>query len=199
MDLRLIGTSLRGLISTPYATLVERFGQPEPSPDGKCLARWIVTTIYGVGAVYDMLGREDDHGPITENTNWHISGPNDETADEISRLIRQSSGGVAVHVQATRYEACALPPNYRAWRLFALTIEYRGEGKWAVLNHFGYCYDADGEIEYEPSTSNRDDEFLARFRFSLDQALAIARRLAPKVTVNRFTVADALAHGPEWM
>jgi hypothetical protein len=39
-----------------------------------------------------------------------------------------------------------------------------GKTMWAVRNGFG-CLNADGEFEYEPMPSSRDDEFLARCRF----------------------------------
>lgn len=102
-----------------------------------------------------------------------------------------------VYVEPTCYEVSCLPSEYGARRHFTLTVEYRGEDRWAVCRH-GTCYDANGNSEYEPSASNRGDEFLSRFRFPLDQALIIAQRLAPDLKVNRFTVADALANGPDW-
>ncbi len=40
--------------------------------------------------------------------------------------------------------------------------------------------------------SERDDDWLDAHRFDLDTALMLAKEAAPKVTVNGFTVADAL-------
>jgi hypothetical protein len=193
-DPRIIGTSLRGYVHASYDDLVAHFGQPEPSPDGKCRARWIVSTPYGWGTVYDMTGEEPNAGSIESNISWHIGARNDETADDICAQLR--NGGT--YVQPTRYEVCALPPHFKAWRHFVVDVEYRGEGKWAVIRN-GMCLDKNGHRQYEPSSSNRTDEFLERYRHTLDDALAIARREAPRVTVNRFTVADALANGPEWV
>jgi len=195
VDQRIIGTTQRGYVSASYADLVAHFGPPQLNPNDKSLARWVVSTPYGWGTVYDMLGEEP--GPIEENRNWHLGGHNDETVDDICAQLRQQPGASA-HVQATRYEVCALPPHYKAWRLFTLAVEYRGEGLWAVL-YQGRCIDADGNNEWEPSTSNRSDDFLARFRLPLDQALAIASKFAPTVETNGITVADALAHGPDWL
>lgn len=103
-----------------------------------------------------------------------------------------------VYVEPTRYEVSCLPPEYRARRYFTLTVEYRGNDRWAICRH-GMCYDTDGNCEYEFLSSSRDSDLLARFRFPLDEALIIAQRLAPDLRVNQFTVTDALANGPEWL
>ncbi|HZE01535.1 MAG TPA: hypothetical protein VE155_07195 [Pseudonocardiaceae bacterium] len=101
------------------------------------------------------------------------------------------------YVQATSYDVSCLPPHYRARRHFTLTVEYRGDDLWAVCR-YGHCYGENGAQEYERSPSNRDDDFLTRFRFPLTRALQIARERAPDLTVNGYSVADALANGPEW-
>lgn len=94
-------------------------------------------------------------------------------------------------VRVTAYAVSCLPEdNVNAYH-FTLKVEYRGYGKWAVL--IGpYCYSADGEYDYEPSSSSRTDEWLATHRFDLDEALELAQRCAPLMTVNGHTVADAL-------
>ena len=52
---------------------------------------------------------------------------------------------------------------------------YEGE-KWAVRRNSS-CLAKDGEWEYEPTPSSRDDEFYARCRFdSLAEALAAVER-----------------------
>lgn len=55
-----------------------------------------------------------------------------------------------------------------------LSIEFRGEGQWAVLEDSSYCLNRDGEFEYEPLPSSRDEGFLKRCRFSLREALIAA-------------------------
>ena len=61
-------------------------------------------------------------------------------------------------------------------------IARRGEDSFAVLNG-GTGWDMtealtrDGEWEMEPRTSDRDEEFLARARFPLDEAFDQADRL----------------------
>lgn len=46
-----------------------------------------------------------------------------------------------------------------------LRIEDCGHGKWAVRSG-GQCFNKQGEWEYEPLPSSRDDEFLERCRFN---------------------------------
>jgi hypothetical protein len=98
----------------------------------------------------------------------------------------------APQVAVTCYEVSCVPEGHPDRSLWSLTVEVRSPGRWAVLSR-GFCYDADGEREYESIPSERADEFRARFRHSLDDALALAKRIAPTMRVNRFTVADALA------
>lgn len=108
---------------------------------------------------------------------------------------------------ATQYTVCALPLDDPNASSFTLTVEWRGGDKWAVMRGpFAYCRkDADLDRphgEYEPRPSSRDVVFLRKYRFSLPVALEMARKIAPKVTVNGHTVADALAwraekHGGE--
>lgn len=55
---------------------------------------------------------------------------------------------------------------------------YAGE-KWCVRRH-GDCLNHDAEWEWEPSPSNRDDEFYARCRFdTLAEAVASYNRITP--------------------
>ncbi|MGW9375680.1 hypothetical protein ACWGVR_37385, partial [Streptomyces xanthophaeus] len=54
------------------------------------------------------------------------------------------------------------------------------------------CLGSDGTWEYEMRPSEREDEWLDAHRFDLDTALKLARDQAPLVTVNGFTVDDAL-------
>ncbi len=49
----------------------------------------------------------------------------------------------------------------------------RGTDTWAVVET-GMCLNRDGDWEYEPLPSRRDEEFFTRCRFSLDEALRLA-------------------------
>lgn len=83
-------------------------------------------------------------------------------------------------VTTTRFLVSCLPEKQYH---FALIVEYRGDGKWAVMDGpFGLF--ADGRRDWE---STRGD------RFDLDTALALAKEQAPLMTVNGWTVADAIA------
>lgn len=95
-------------------------------------------------------------------------------------------------VQPTRYVVSLFPPDDHNGALFNLAVEYRGSGLWAIVR-LGYCLGADGEWSYESIPSEREDEWLASHRFDLDTALKLAKEAAPHITVNGFTVADALA------
>lgn len=95
-------------------------------------------------------------------------------------------------VRATRYEVSCLPEDDINAHVWTIAVEYRGRGLWAVLDG-PFAYDADGGRDYEPRSSERQDEWLTRHRFDLDTALAIARREAPKKVVNGMTATGVLA------
>jgi hypothetical protein len=95
-------------------------------------------------------------------------------------------------VQATRYVVSHFQPDDHEGAVFNLSVEYRGRGLWAVVR-MGSCLDSDGTWSYESIPSERTDEWLAGHRFDLDTALKLAKKAAPHITVNGFTVADALA------
>lgn len=94
--------------------------------------------------------------------------------------------------RVTEYTVSCLPQDHPGHNHFSLTVAERGPGSWAVLR-YGFCYDTTGNREYESTSTDRTDEFLARFRFPLDDALALAKRIAPTLNVNGYTVADFLA------
>lgn len=79
---------------------------------------------------------------------------------------------------------------------WSVTVAYRGRDKWAVLRGgpgSRTCLGTGGEWDYEPGNSNREDDWLAAHRFGLDDALALAREHAPKVSVMGKTALDILA------
>lgn len=93
---------------------------------------------------------------------------------------------------ATRYTVNLLPETDPHGHVFEITVEYRGDGQWAILRH-GWCLSQSGEWDYELRPSEREDEWIAAHRFDLDTALRLAKEAAPSVTVNGLTAADALA------
>lgn len=56
-----------------------------------------------------------------------------------------------------------------------ITVETRGAGRWVVSNGSS-VWNRDGQWEYEPLPSSRDDEFLRRTRYAnLEDAFVAAR------------------------
>lgn len=99
-------------------------------------------------------------------------------------------------VEVTRYRVSCLPAEHIDSQHFALTVERRNVNpdRWCVTDG-AYCYRKDGHRSYESNPSSRTDRFKKAYRFSLDDALALAKRLAPKMTVNGHTVESVLARG----
>ncbi|WP_331763146.1 hypothetical protein OG571_47390 (plasmid) [Streptomyces sp. NBC_01369] len=95
-----------------------------------------------------------------------------------------------VTVQATEYAVSLLPEGDINRHVFAITVEYRGVGQWAVTRH-GFCLGADGEWAQGVKPYDRGDDWLSAHRFDLDTALRLAREAAPHVVVNGHTAADA--------
>jgi hypothetical protein len=106
------------------------------------------------------------------------------------------------YARPTEYQVSVFPDEMfdsedmrtaEAAHTWALTVVYRGRGKWAVTQGGHQCLGTDGEWDWEMRPSEREDEWLAAHRFSLDAALGLAREHAPKVTINGRTALDILA------
>lgn len=95
------------------------------------------------------------------------------------------------NLQATAYSVNCLPEDGIDSHVFEITVEYRGKNRWAVKRH-SQCLAADGTWDWEMRPSEREDDWLDTHRFDLDTALRLAKEAAPLVTVNGFTVTDAL-------
>jgi hypothetical protein len=95
-------------------------------------------------------------------------------------------------VRVTEYTVSALPEDDVNSLSFAITVAYRGRGLWAVTRH-KRCLNAEGEWDWEPLPSDRDDDWLAWHRFDLDVALGLAKEALPRIVVNGMTAADVLA------
>lgn len=95
-------------------------------------------------------------------------------------------------VRPTAYAVSCLPADHPEAYLFTLKVEWRGTDRWCVTNG-AYCYRKDGHQSYESNPSSRTDRFKKAYRFPLDDALALAKRLAPKMTINGHTVEDVIA------
>jgi hypothetical protein len=86
-----------------------------------------------------------------------------------------------VIVSITRYTVSVLPADDINHRYFALNVELKPRG-WVVHNGHEY-FGPDGARELSQST--------ARHFADYDDALALAKRLAPGLVVNGHTAVDA--------
>lgn len=95
------------------------------------------------------------------------------------------------NVQVTRYAVSCLPEDHELYPHMSLTVEYRGDGLWAVIDQ-PYCLGSDGEWSYEMRPSERTDEWIKTHRFDEETAKRLAREAAPHMQVNGYTVTDVL-------
>jgi hypothetical protein len=70
-----------------------------------------------------------------------------------------------------------------------VTVAYRGRGLWAVTHH-SYCLNKNGGWDYEMRPSERDDDWLGEHRFPLDEAVRLAKQIAPHISINGRTAAE---------
>lgn len=91
----------------------------------------------------------------------------------------------AYDVLPTAYDTAKARDLYH----FIIKVEYRGIGKWAVV-WMGSVLNRDGEWEWEPSPSNREDDFFERCRFTRTDALKRAREAVDELKVNGLTLAE---------
>lgn len=91
--------------------------------------------------------------------------------------------------RATEYEVSLLPDGDINHGTYAVKVEYRGRGLWAVTHH-RRCLGTDGEWDFELNPSSREDEWLTTHRFGLEEALRLAEVAAPDITVNGRTARD---------
>lgn len=83
--------------------------------------------------------------------------------------------------------------------MWGVTLAWRGPGdQWAVIRGCYMsgnlpCFEADGNMDYEPSPSSRTDEWKAAHRFPLAEAMALGERVLPTITINGMTWAQVEA------
>jgi hypothetical protein len=100
------------------------------------------------------------------------------------------------HEMATSYTVAVTPLDdiegrRRGLSTWDVMVEWSGvPDRWAV-RRMGRVYDINGEEEWEPSPSGREDDFLDRTRFDLATALTLARKVAPTVVVNGMNAVEA--------
>ncbi|MGW2863345.1 hypothetical protein [Streptomyces sp. NPDC001205] len=96
-------------------------------------------------------------------------------------------------VRAVEYTVNCVPDDDIDSAAFELRVQYRGQGRYAVIRHGHSCLGADGTWDEGVKPYGRGDTWLNDHRFDLDTALSLAKAAAPRITVNGFTVADAIA------
>jgi hypothetical protein len=83
--------------------------------------------------------------------------------------------------------------------MWGVTVAWRGPGDlWAVLrgcytSGHHYCFDADGGMESEHIPSERTEEWKAKYRFPLAEAMAIGERVVASLVVNGMTWEQVVA------
>ncbi|MFD3516287.1 hypothetical protein [Streptomyces sp. NPDC058657] len=94
-------------------------------------------------------------------------------------------------VKAVEYVVTCVPEDGIDAHVFEIRVEYRGGGRWAVTR-LGSCLGTDGTWAQGVKEYDRGDQWLDDHRFDLDTALHLAQQAAPHITVNGYTVTDAL-------
>ena len=85
-----------------------------------------------------------------------------------------------------------LPDAHPSRKYFTLTVKWRGGDRWSVHDMFG-CLSLRGVWDTEPSSSVRTERWEAQHFMDLASALALAKRIAPQMTLpDGRTVVDVL-------
>lgn len=106
----------------------------------------------------------------------------DDVSNETAHRVLQAIdflpyARLVVEAAQTMHGRLALVESFRlAANVF---IVKRGDGKWSVFNGCS-VFNREGEWEYEPLPSSRDDDFIARTRFSFDEAFRLGEAEAEK-------------------
>jgi len=93
-----------------------------------------------------------------------------------------------VRQQVTGYMVTCLPDEHPEQDVLTIRVERTGHERWAIRWSGRVLNIRTKEWEYEPLNSSRTDEWKAVHRTTLESALALARKMAPELTVNGFTV-----------
>ena len=94
-----------------------------------------------------------------------------------------ATAAAEVREQPSAYRLSPLPEQHPAAHLYTIEVTYRGGGRWAVV-WFDHTLNRRAEWEPEPLASDRDEDYLARTRYPLPEALTRARGALPGLVVN---------------
>lgn len=93
--------------------------------------------------------------------------------------------------EVTQYTVTVFPEDSINRHVYDITVERRAPGRWAVCR-LRECLDVNGEWDWEPTPSERDDRWKALHRFDLETALRLAKGAASGVVVNGMTAVECV-------
>ncbi|MEC4016034.1 hypothetical protein [Streptomyces sp. H27-D2] len=127
------------------------------------------------------------HQPIPWMCRCHrlSANPTDEELAAVQQADQAQPGQPDVLTAITRYEVSVLPADDLNRKFYTLLVERTRRGTWVVTDgHAGYLEDGHGTPGQ--ATAHQFADY--------DDALALARRLAPDMTVNGRTATEAYRH-----
>jgi len=122
----------------------------------------------------DMISRFEVAAAVNGSAVWNAVGSK-ASATLLKEISARFDGHVAEQADnSARDELLAMAASFQISE--EITVVHRGHDRWAISNRTS-VYNTDGEWEYEPMPSSRDDEFFDRCRYSRDEAIKIAQSL----------------------
>lgn len=92
-------------------------------------------------------------------------------------------------VTPTQYTVSCVPETVDGYYHFQIIVQHRGDSRWAIYQgttNGGPVWNQQQQSwDYESSQDRDDEQWMADHRFGLDEALAIAKKVAPTLTVGR--------------
>jgi hypothetical protein len=110
--------------------------------------------------------------------------------------VNDVHAGPRVYLTLACTEISIMPEDMQDRRVFTIKVERVGPGSFAVRWQ-GECLSRDRKWVYEHIPSERTDEWKLAHRWGYDEALSVAREMAPKLESNGRTVQDWMAYVAE--
>ncbi|NUS22709.1 MAG: hypothetical protein HOV92_00575 [Streptomyces sp.] len=129
-----------------------------------------------------------------DGEDWHNYEP--AAVPAVTHEAEAGSEGVTANSRPTRYTVSLIPEDADPGGTYAITVEYRGDDRWAVLRH-SLCLSSDGRWDRERVSSEREEEWLDEHRFDLPTALRLAEEQATDIAPPKWRGRDSeprLAH-----
>lgn len=113
----------------------------------------------------------------------------DDDQNALTSLQRLAAETAAPATQAearpTRYTVNPVAEHADPGDIYAITVDYRGDDRWAVLRH-GLCLSDDGKWDRERVSSEREEEWLDTHRFDLTTAKRLATEQATDLAPSKW-------------